>query len=209
MYKVCSKCNKHKDLNNFHKLQKGLFGRHSICKICRKALRIIKKEAHKKKIDIYLICSCCNSKKNCSKFYVNRSSNYGYQSYCKECHKQKISESMSKLGNYVKIILKKFKKKFKKKKITLTCQDIINKYDEQSCYCSITKHKMTHTTDIHQRTDNIWNMSIYADSKVNEINKKNFKLVIHFVYTVQNLYKMNNAQILNLYKNISEYQLDS
>jgi hypothetical protein len=109
---------------------------------------------------------------------------------------------MSKLENYVKIILKKFKKKFKKKKVTLTSQDIINKYNDQCGYCSITKHKMTHNTDIHQRTDNIWNMSIYANSEEKEINKINFKLVIHFVYTAQNLYKMNNEQILNLYKNI-------
>jgi hypothetical protein len=202
MYKVCSKCNKHKDLNNFHKLQKGLFGKHSICKECRKAIRLLKKESNKKSTNIDLICSCCSKQKHCSEFYINRSSNYGYQSYCKNCQKKKISESMSKLENYIKIILKKFKKKFKKKKITLTSQDIINKYNDQCGYCSITKHKMTHNTDIHQRTDNIWNMSIYADSEEKEINKRNFKLVIHFVYTAQNLYKMTNEQILNLYKNI-------
>ena len=204
MYKVCSKCNKHKDLNNFHKLQKGLFGRHSICKECRKVLRLLKKAGNKKREDIYLRCSGCNKQKHCSEFYVNRSSNYGYQSYCKICQKEKISESMSKLENYVKIILKKFKKKFKKKKVILTNEDIIYKYNEQCGYCSLTKHKMTHTTDIHQRTDNIWNMSIYADSDEKEINKRNFELVIHFVYTAQNLYKMNKAQILNLYKNLSQ-----
>ena len=60
---------------------------------------------------------------------------------------------MSKLENYIKIILKKFKKKFKKKKITLTSQDIINKYNDQYGYCSITKHKMTHMVDKKGRTD--------------------------------------------------------
>ena len=204
MYKVCSKCYKHKDLECFHKLQKGLFGRHSICKECRKSLRLLKKKENKKSDDIYLVCSGCKNEKHCSEFYLNRSSNCGYQSYCKICQKEKISDSMSKLENYAKIILKKFKKKFRKKKIILNQQDIIDKYNEQCGYCFITKHKMTHTTDIHQRTDNIWNMSIYADSKKKEINNTNFQLVIHFVYTAQNLYKMNKEQILNLYKNLSQ-----
>ena len=44
MYKTCSQCKKHQVLEDFHKLKKGLFGRHSICKICRKNSRIVKKK---------------------------------------------------------------------------------------------------------------------------------------------------------------------
>ena len=58
---------------------------------------------------------------------------------------------------------------------------------------------MTHDTDVHQRTDNIWNMSIYADTKLTKITEKDFKLVMHFVYTTQNLYKLDIKQTLNLF----------
>ena len=132
MYKVCSQCKKHKELDDFHKLQKGLYGRHSMCKHCRKNARILQSQQKVIKTNIYLVCSDCNIKKHCSEFYINRSSNCGYQSYCKTCQKEKISESMSKLENYAKIILKKFKKKFRKKKIILNQQDIIDKYNAVS-----------------------------------------------------------------------------
>ncbi len=61
---------------------------------------------------------------------------------------------------------------------------------------------MTHTTDIHQRTDNIWNMSIYSLSKTDVINVNDFKLVIHFVYTAKDLYKLETDKIIDLYKNL-------
>ena len=203
MYKVCSQCKKHKKLDNFHKLQKGLFGRHSICKICRKNARILQSQKKVIKTNIYLVCSQCNKQKHCLNFYINRSSNCGYQSYCKKCQIIKISDSMSKLENYAKIILKKFIKKNKKKIINISVQDIIQKFNKQFGFCATTAHKMTHDTDIHQRTDNIWNMSIYVDPKLTEINANDFKLVIHFVYTAQNLYKLNIKQTLNLYKNLA------
>jgi hypothetical protein len=202
MYKVCSQCKKHKELDDFHKLQKGLYGRHSMCKLCRKNARILQSQQKVIKTNIYLVCSDCNIQKHCSDFYINRSSNCGYQSYCKICQTLKISKSMSKLENYAKIILKKFIKKNKKKIVNITVQNIIDAYHRQYGLCAITRHKMTHDTDVHQRTDNIWNMSIYVDTKLTKITEKDFKLVIHFVYTTQNLYKLDIKQTLNLYKNL-------
>jgi hypothetical protein len=204
MYKVCSQCKKHKELDDFHKLQKGLYGRHSMCKLCRKNARILQSRQKVIKTNIYLVCSDCNIQKHCSDFYINRSSNCGYQSYCKTCQTLKISKSMSKLENYAKIILKKFIKKNKKKIVNITTQNIIDAYHRQFGLCAITKHKMTHDTDVHQRTDNIWNMSIYVDTKLTKITGKDFKLVIHFVYTAQNLYKLDIKQTFNLYKNLVE-----
>ena len=204
MYKVCSQCKKHKELNDFHKLQKGLYGRHSMCKMCRKKTRILRSRQKVIKTNIYLVCSDCNTQKHCSEFYINRSSNCGYQSYCKTCQTLKISKSMSKLENYAKIILKKFIKKNKKKIINITVQNIIDAYHRQYGLCAITRHKMTHDTDVHQRTDNIWNMSIYINPKLTKITEKYFKLVIHFIYTAQNLYKLDIKQTLNLYKNLVE-----
>ena len=171
MYKVCSQCKKHKELNDFHKLQKGLYGRHSMCKMCRKNTRILRSQKKVIKTNIYLVCSDCNIQKHCSDFYINRSSNCGYQSYCKTCQTLKISKSMSKLENYAKIILKKFIKKNKKKIVNITVQNIIDAYHRQYGLCAITRHKMTHDTDVHQRTDNIWNMSIYINPKLTKITE--------------------------------------
>ena len=39
MYKTCSKCDTHKNINQFHKLKLGKFGVHSICKQCRSLSR--------------------------------------------------------------------------------------------------------------------------------------------------------------------------
>ena len=55
---------------------------------------------------------------------------------------------------------------------------------------------MTHKSDTKQRTDNIWNMSIYIDDKCDIVNYKDFHLVIHLIYTIQKMYNLSN-DILN------------
>ena len=109
MYKLCSKCNIHKSLNDFHKLKKGRFGKHSICKICRKTARINKIKLQKNQLVITknILCNKCNIIKSPKLFYKNYSSKNGYQNYCKECQRELIAKSMSKIENYSKILIKK------------------------------------------------------------------------------------------------------
>ena len=112
LFKTCTSCNVSKGLNDFHKLQKGFLGRNSVCKLCRKNKRLLKKNNFINQSELYL-CTTCNKRKNYKYFYKNKSSSTGLQSYCKKCQTKKISESKSKLINFSKIILKKFKKKKK------------------------------------------------------------------------------------------------
>ena len=101
MYKTCSKCNRHLSTLDYHKLKRGTFGRHSVCKKCRSNLR------NRKNNDVIVskkVCSNCEIELSQDKFYKNKNSNDGLQSYCKDCHKYKISISNSELDRFSKII---------------------------------------------------------------------------------------------------------
>ena len=153
----------HLSINKFHKLKNGLYGYHPTCKLCRSEMR------KRKNIQVELTskkCSSCHKEINVMNFYKNKNSNDGLQSYCKKCHKIKISESNSKLDKFCKIILDKFKKKNKDKIINIDYKDLVKKYKEQNKACFVTGHIMTHKSDIKQRTDNIWNLSIFLDKNV-------------------------------------------
>ena len=53
--------------------------------------------------------------------------------------------------------------------INIDYKDIVNKFNEQRGLCYITTHKMTHISDEIQRTDNIWNMSIFTKDGIEVI----------------------------------------
>ena len=199
MYKTCSKCSRHLSTVDYHKLKRGTFGRHSVCRNCRSKLR-------KKKNNIVSvsekICLHCNIQLSENMFYKNKNSNDGLQSYCKTCHKLKISKSNSELDRFAKIILNKYIKKQKNKIINITFNDIIKKYKEQKKLCYITKHEMTHKSDIKQRTDNIWNLSIYLEDECNILNYNNFHLVANLIYSIKEIYKLSNKDTYNIYNDL-------
>ena len=60
-------------------------------------------------------------------------------------------------------------------------------------------HEMTHIVSSKQRTDHIWNLSIYVDKNIDVVNKDNIKLVIHLIYTTQYLYDLPDDDILKTY----------
>ena len=200
MYKTCSHCKNHKLLDDFHKLKKGQFGKHSVCKDCRK----IKRKNVTNIISDTLYCNLCNKILSIDNFYINNSSKSGHQSYCIDCQKNIIASSKSKIDNFSKIILEKFRKKNKDIIINLNVNDIINQFNKQKGLCYITKHKMTHKVDNKQRTDNIWNFSIYVEqNNLKEINKVHIHLVVNLIYTIKYLYKLDHNSILKIYKEIS------
>jgi hypothetical protein len=198
MNKSCIKCFEIKDLNEFHILKKGLYGRNSTCKKCRSEFRFKRKTTNT--INEKLCITCNKIYKN-NFFYKNKCSLDGLQSYCKECHKKKISESNSKLDSFSKIMLNKFKKKHNDLEINLNVIDIKNKYIQQKGLCFISNKKLTHVSDMKQRIDNVWNMAIYIIDKDKEVNYDNFNLVIHMIYTIKELYKLNDLDVKIMYKN--------
>ena len=61
---------------------------------------------------------------------------------------------------------------------------------------------MTHKSDIKQRTDNIWNFSIYVEDDLNVINYNNFNLVVNLIYSIKEMYKLSNKDTFNLYNSL-------
>lgn len=200
MYKKCSKCLIHKPLDDFHVLKSAKLGRHPQCKICRKSNKL-KKNIYENVEEI--CCYCCGILKNKNEFYKNKSSTTGRQIYCKDCHRMKITKSMSKIENFLKLILKKFKKKHKNKRVNITVKDLLNILNIQNGKCYITGHTLTSNVDMKQRTDNIWNISIMLkknDEKMVNVNSIN--LVCNLVYSSKELYKLNETELKCIYSEL-------
>ena len=192
MEKYCNKCNKYKKLDEYHKHKKGKFGCYPICKLCRKGERSNNVDDNKE-------CKCCNKLMDKSNFYKNSSSKSGLASNCKECYLKNRSESQSRLKNYVKIILAKFKKK---NKVNFTEMDIIRCYNVQEKKCYISNHNMLHIVDIKGRTDNIFNMTIIPINEKEVLDISDVKLVINLFYSVGKKYNLNSDKILDIYKEL-------
>ena len=187
LYKECSKCNKGLSLDHFHNCKIGKYGKHSICKECRK----IKKEQiiH---ITDYKLCPKCNIRKGIIDFYESN------LSYCKECHKYAISQSLSKLEPYLNMLYKKFVKKHNKKQINFRIKSLIEKYKTVGGKCQISGIQMEHIVNSKQQFDNIWNISIlYNDIYKNKdtIEIEDIELVCHLAKTMKCLYKMDDYNI--------------
>jgi len=204
MFKTCTDCNIHLSLDNYHILSIGKYNRHPVCKSCRKL-----KYLNKKNNIIYdelldkLTCNFCEKLKHVSEFYKNTANNSKCQNFCKVCKKKNIVDSMSKNDNFIKIILKKFINKNKNKKINLDVQTIKTLLTEQKGLCAITGHQMTHIVDMKQRTDNIWNIAIMPKNNyLDQIDKDNILLVCNLVYSTKKMYKLDENQLKNLYRNI-------
>ena len=201
MFKICTSCNKYLALDNYHKLKKGKFGRHPRCKTCRK---LVKRKLTNKTIN-EICCNNCGLLKNKNQFYKSRSNLTGYQIYCKPCQKEKITYSMSKLDNFIKIILKKFIKKHKNKTIELSVNDILELYNKQEGICQITKHRLENKVDSKQRTDDIWNISILVkDDNKKELNKNDVYLVCNLISSTKHLYNLNEKELKAIYQKVSK-----
>jgi len=90
--KVCNKCAKKKVLNDFHKRACAQDGRTSICKECRNAKEIERREKIKnspKNVPKEKVCSVCAMKKPNSKFSKSSVSITGISSECLECKAKK------------------------------------------------------------------------------------------------------------------------
>uniref|UniRef100_A0A6C0LZA9 Stc1 domain-containing protein n=1 Tax=viral metagenome TaxID=1070528 RepID=A0A6C0LZA9_9ZZZZ len=202
MFKNCSKCLEHKSLHDFHILKTAKLGRHPQCKLCRK-----KKYKTNKYSELNLreiCCYNCGEIKSVDQFYKNKSSSTGRQIYCKCCHRNKIKQSMSKKDNFLKLLLKKFKKKYKNRKINITVQNINDLLNKQGEKCHITKHILTTNVDIKQRTDNIWNISIMIiNNNKKEIDINSVHLVCNLVYSSIEIYNLSEQELTGIYSQLN------
>ena len=187
IYKQCSKCEKNLSINNYHNCKGGKYGKHSICKVCRRL-----RETDNILFNDIRCCPKCNIRKGIIDFYANNPTN------CKECHKLAISNSLSKLIPYLKMLLKKFGKKHNKKVLNFNIDSLIRKYRLLDGKCEISGVVMEHIVNKKQQFDNIWNIAILYNSPTEDINIieiDHIQLVCHLAKTMSTLYKMSVEDI--------------
>ena len=187
MYKICRKCHKHLEAANFTKDKKGSLGKNNICKDCRKDINI------DLSLEItHLKCVECKEMLSCDRFYKCRRNSTGLQSVCKVCQKKRIINSLSKIENYLGLLLRKFINRNKDIQINIYLKDLLNIYKSQNGKCALLNKDMSHNVDEKKRTDNIWNISIFINNENNPLGPSDICLVCNLCDTIKRGYNISD-----------------
>ena len=138
--KVCTKCKIIKNLEDYHNLKSGVYGKHSNCKMCRKTYR--KELSYNKPTNGKIKCEKCNIVKSVKDFYKDRSKSTGMQCYCILCQKENVYESSSKLESYLNYYIKFLKKQ--NSDFNLDLNELLEIYNLQDKKCYLTKELLTY-----------------------------------------------------------------
>nr|QBK93324.1 MAG: hypothetical protein LCPAC404_00280 [Pithovirus LCPAC404] len=87
--KKCSKCKVDKPLDNFYLTNRGLYGRYSICKLCKGKHLDINKDQKRK-------CTRCNKLKRLALFNTQKYAIFGKTTRCSACIKELIEHARPK-----------------------------------------------------------------------------------------------------------------
>lgn len=199
--KICTICNISKNLNEFHNLKTGKFGKHSNCKNCRSQYR--KNLCYKKPINGKLKCCKCHVIKDVIEFYAERSSSTGLQSCCKTCSKEKIYESQSKLIGYLTKIYNNLQIQSKKNKeiFEITKEDIIEIYNSQNKKCALSDEMLTYYSGpalTNNKYEYKYNLTISKKVLNRGYIKDNIQLVGYDIYKMK--HNLDNNEFIRLCK---------
>lgn len=146
--KVCSNCNKTKDVVEFNKSTLSCDGYNKMCRECVKITRCRKKMEINSNI-IELCCIICNTIKSCSNFKTNKRSKTGYFKTCNDCWKPiewNIDKQHASQKKYAENNRDKLKQKWKNdsKKINRIIRTRLNRRIKDALH-SIHRIKITKT----------------------------------------------------------------
>ena len=189
MYKQCSKCLDVLELEQFHKMNRGKYGRHSVCKECRKKSNNNLINCQEKE------CKQCHQILEIDEFYRNNQKKSGYLSICKECYNSNKHEIHSDKRYYIELVIDKFHKKFPNYFGEITVEMIIDLIKKQNNKCLITNQELTYLYDKSGWNDSIWNMMMI------EMEGK-LCIVSHFIYTCILLYNFDLDKIRTVYQSL-------
>ena len=183
--KQCTKCQITKRLDDFHDLKTGKMGKHSNCKECRSVYR--KNLRYTKPIAGKMKCEQCSQIKLVSEFYADKSKSTGLQSYCIQCHKEKIYESSSKLDGYLKNLHKNIKLYCQQKNIDflLSVSDLLEIYNQQNKKCALSDELLTYYNGpnlTHNSYESKFNIRIIRKNKNQPYQKSNIILIGNAIY---------------------------
>lgn len=148
-------------MDSFHINKCGRDGRHNECKQCRSdSRRLLDKE---RPVTGRKCCRKCKVSKNVKKFYSDRTSQDGLQSYCKDCQTEMTNSWTDTLDGYISRLYSEVKRKQGCENVSK--DDLIRLYQQQDGKCAITGHKLTHNS---QRNSD-WNIAVNKDNGSNNI----------------------------------------
>ena len=201
LQKKCTICKILKNLDDFHNLKTGKFGKHSNCKECREEYR--KKLCYNKPKNGKIKCCKCHLVRSVDEFYRDRSSATGLQSYCKYCLKEKIYESQSKLEGYIKKLLNNLKKQ--NKYISLNKNDILEIYEKQNKKCPLSDELLTYYSGevlTENKYESRYNITISKIDDKKDFTKDNIQLLGKDIHKMKG--NFDNKEFIKLCKIIYE-----
>ncbi len=125
--KICTKCNKEKELTGFTKDKYGKFGRYSICKYCINipTPKMLKdKQLFKQGLKE---CTKCHKQKSFLEFHKHKLGKFELSSTCKECDAIKSKQYRIDNKEYFLKYQKEYSKKYRKQNKENISRDFIEK----------------------------------------------------------------------------------
>lgn len=148
-------------LDSFHINKCGRNGRHNECKQCRSdSRRLLDKE---RPVSGRKCCRKCRVSKSVKKFYSDRTSQDGLQSYCKDCQIEMTNLWTDTLDGYMSRLYSEVKRKQGYEHVSK--EDLIQLYISQDGKCAITGRKLTHNS---QRNSD-WNIAVNKEDGHDDI----------------------------------------
>lgn len=169
MDKICNKCDKLLDFENFHKNKNYPDGYMNTCKDCRSAGR---KTKPRYEVSVEKrICGGCKVEKPSDEFYKDKSSKSGIQTYCKTCSHERMLQYYKNGGIdlFLRCLVKDAKTNAKRRRgpndsihFNLTFEDVKALYYTQEGKCALSGQLMTHIsyTTNDKRNKNVNNISL-------------------------------------------------
>ena len=142
--KQCTRCRSVKPVESFHRLKKGILGRHSHCKTCRAAKR--KANRTPRKEEGTTRCPRCARTKPVQEFDANKRTKTGLQTYCRGCQRANYSDWASTTGGFFTRLYRDLVNNSNRKgeQVHLTRTELEGLYAKQQGKCALTSAPMTH-----------------------------------------------------------------
>ena len=142
--------------------------------------------------------------KDVDEYYRDKSSCTGLQSYCKNCQKEKIYESQSKLEGYISKLYNTLLTKYTDK-VKITKEDILKVYYNQNKKCAFTDELLTYYSGsplTENKYESNFNISISRKNINQDFTINNIELIGNTIYKMKG--KLNNQEFLRLCQLISK-----
>ncbi len=212
IYKSCTTCTVSKSIDDFHRNKKGKYGRNSICKACvlNKYRKNANADADAHAVQTYTPmmqrqCLECERELGIEEYYSNPTARDGFMKMCRECFIRRDQTASLSILQYAELVLQQFRRKYSKKNIQITVQEIAFLWNRQRGLCAITNHPMILEKDESGKMDNIWNMTLFfKNPEQMHIKMDDILLVCHLIRTLEHKYHFDLDKMRDIYQELHQ-----